>query len=62
MGKQDPRAGRNWYVVHTYAGYEDSVKQSLEQRIESLGMQDYIFNIEVPKASSVRKFLSGRER
>ncbi len=49
MGKQDPRAGRNWYVVHTYAGYEDSVKQSLEQRIESLGMQDYIFGVVVPK-------------
>ena len=49
MGKQDPRAGRNWYVLHTYSGYEDSVKQSLEQRVESLGMQDYIFSIQVPK-------------
>lgn len=49
MGKQDPRAGRNWYVVHTYAGYEDAVKQALTQRIESLGMQDYIFDVEVPK-------------
>src|SRR3989338_3833889 len=49
MGKQDPRAGRNLYVLHTYSGYEDSVKQSLEQRVESLGMQDYIFSIQVPK-------------
>lgn len=49
MGKQDPRAGRNWYVLHTYSGYEDSVKQALEQRCESLGMQDYIFSIQVPK-------------
>ena len=49
MGKQDPRAGRNWYVLHTYSGYEDSVKQALEQRIESLGMQDYIFSVMVPK-------------
>src|SRR5437763_8200072 len=49
MGKQDPRAGRNWYVLHTYSGYEDSVKQALGQRVESLGMQDYIFNVEVPK-------------
>ena len=49
MGKQDPRAGRNWYVLHTYSGYEDSVKQALEQRVESLGMQDYIFSIQVPK-------------
>lgn len=49
MGKQDPNAGRNWYVVHTYAGYEDSVKQSLLQRVESFGMQDYILSVEVPK-------------
>lgn len=49
MVKQDPNAGRNWYVVHTYSGYEDSVKQSLLQRVESLGMQDYIFDVQVPK-------------
>ena len=49
MAKQDPNAGRNWYVVHTDAGYEDSVKQSLLQRVESFGMQEYIFNVEVPK-------------
>ena len=49
MGKQDPRAGRNWYVVHTYAGYEDSVAQSIMQRIDALGMQNYIFHCEVPK-------------
>ena len=49
MGKQDPNAGRNWYVVHTYAGYEDSVKQALMQRVESFGMQNYIFAVEVPK-------------
>lgn len=49
MAKQDPRAGRNWYVLHTYAGYEDSVKQALEQRVESLVMQEYIFQILVPK-------------
>ncbi len=49
MGKQDPRAGRNWYVLHTYAGYEDAVAEALRQRTESLGMQDYIFNVLVPK-------------
>jgi len=49
MVKQDPTAGRNWYVVHTYAGYEDAVKQALGQRIESMGMQDYIFDVQVPK-------------
>lgn len=36
-------------MVHTYAGYEDSVRQSLLQRVETFGMQDYIFAVEVPK-------------
>lgn len=49
MGKQDPRAGRNWYVVHTYAGYEDSVAQAIMQRAEAMGMQEYVLRAEVPK-------------
>lgn len=49
MVKQDSFAGRNWYVIHTYSGYEDSVKKSLEQRMESMSMQEYIFEIVVPK-------------
>ncbi len=49
MAKQDPSIGRNWYVIHTYSGYEDAVKRALEQRIESMGMQEYIFDIVVPK-------------
>ena len=49
MSKQDPSIGRHWYVIHTYAGYEDAVKKALEQRIESMSMQDYIFEIVVPK-------------
>jgi transcription termination/antitermination protein NusG len=38
----------DWYVVHTYAGYENKVKANLETRIASLNMEDYIFAIEVP--------------
>jgi ribosomal protein S21 len=49
MGKQDPNAGRNWYVVHTYAGYEDAVRQSILQRVDSFGMRDYVFDVRVPK-------------
>ena len=37
-----------WYVVHTYAGYENRVKANIEQRRTSLNMEDYIFQIEVP--------------
>ncbi len=37
-----------WFVVHTYAGYENRVKANLENRIQSLNMEEYIFQIEVP--------------
>lgn len=38
----------DWYVIHSYAGYENRVKTNLETRIQSLNMEDYIFQIEVP--------------
>ena len=38
----------DWYVVHSYAGYENKVKANLESRIQSLNVEDYIFQIEVP--------------
>jgi len=37
-----------WYVVHSYAGYENRVKTNLESRIQSLNMEDFIYQIEVP--------------
>jgi transcription termination/antitermination protein NusG len=37
-----------WYVIHSYAGYENRVKANLESRIQSLNMEDYIFQVEVP--------------
>lgn len=49
MARQDPKQGRNWYVIHTYSGYEDAVAKDLLQRIESMGMQDFIFDVLVPK-------------
>ena len=38
----------DWYVVHSYAGYENRVRTNLESRTQSLNMEDYIFQIEVP--------------
>ena len=38
----------DWYVIHSYAGYEKKVKANLENRIQNLSMEDYIFQIEVP--------------
>ncbi|WP_407318986.1 transcription termination/antitermination protein NusG [Isoptericola halotolerans] len=38
----------DWFVIHSYAGYENRVKANLENRIQSLNMEDYIFQVEVP--------------
>ena len=45
--------GRAWYVVHSYSGYENKVKQNLEQRIESMNMQDRIFKVVVPTEEEI---------
>lgn len=42
------RAAGDWFVVHSYAGYENRVKANLETRIQSLAMEAYIFQVEVP--------------
>src|SRR5487761_615820 len=54
MAKQQLERGRNWYVLHTYSGYEDAVAQNLKQRIESMGMEDKIFTVLVPKEKKIR--------
>ena len=48
------RAGRHWYAVHTYSGYEDAVARYLSQRVESLEMHDKIFKIIVPKEKKIK--------
>ena len=48
----------DWYVVHSYAGYEKKVKGNLQTRIQSLNMEDYIFQIEVPE-EEVRELKNG---
>lgn len=40
---------KNWYVVHTYSGYENKVKTNLEKRVETMGMEDKIFRVIVPE-------------
>lgn len=45
---------RRWYAVHTYSGYEDAVARYLKQRVESLGMNDKIFEIVVPKEKKIK--------
>ena len=51
----------DWYVIHSYAGYENRVKTNLESRISSLNMEDYIFQIEVP-THEVVEIKSGKKQ
>lgn len=54
MPRQELTPERNWYAIHTYAGYEDAVARNLKQRIESLGMEDKIFNVIVPTEKKIK--------
>ena len=44
---------RAWYIIHCYSGYEHKVKHNLEQRIESMGMQEFIFQVVVPTVEEI---------
>jgi len=50
-GRQSGQAG--WYVIHTYAGYEDQVAENIKQRAETLKLQEYIFEVIVPKEKQI---------
>jgi transcriptional antiterminator NusG len=58
---QRPKDNRNWFVVHTYSGYENKVKANLERRIHSMGMQDKIFRVLVPMEDEV-EFKDGKRK
>ncbi len=54
------RKGEKWYVVHTYSGYEDKVKNNLEHRIRSMHMEDKIFEVVVPR-EDVLEYKGGKK-
>lgn len=54
MAKQQSTGERHWYVIHTYSGYENAVARNLRQRIDSLGMNDKIFQVIVPTEKKIR--------
>jgi len=54
MPKQVEKLGRKWYAIHTYSGYEENVASNLKQRIESMDMQDKIFNIMIPTEKKIK--------
>src|SRR5215210_6245217 len=49
----ETRTEKRWYVIHTYSGYENKVKANLEHRIESMGMEDKIFQVLVPMEDEI---------
>jgi transcriptional antiterminator NusG len=53
MAKQTSQ-GRRWYVLHTYSGYEENVERNMRQRIESMDMQEKIFDIMIPKEKKIK--------
>jgi len=61
MSKQQTQQGRSWYAIHTYSGYEDNVAYNLKYRIESMSMEDKIFNVIVPKEKKI-KIKDGRRK
>jgi transcriptional antiterminator NusG len=54
MPKQVLQQGRRWYALHTYSGYEEKVAQNLKQRVETMDMEDKIFNILVPTEKKIK--------
>jgi transcriptional antiterminator NusG len=54
MPRQIVQQGKRWYAIHTYSGYEESVAHNLKQRIESMDMQDKIFQVLVAKEKKIK--------
>ncbi len=54
MPKQTLNLGRRWYVIHTYSGLEEAVAHNLKQRIESMDMEDKIFDVLIPQEKKIR--------
>ena len=52
---------KHWYVLHTYSGYENKVKQNIESRAQSMGMEDFIFRVVVPEQEE-REIKNGKEK
>ena len=60
MSEKD-HPNKQWYVIHTYSGYENKVKANLERRVESMGMEDKIFRVVVP-TEEVVEYKDGKRK
>ena len=61
MAKQTAQYGRRWYAIHTYSGYEENVSDNLKQRIDTMDMEEKIFEVLVPKEKKI-KIKNGKRR
>lgn len=52
---------KNWYVLHTYSGYENKVKANIESRAQSMGMEDFIFRVVIPEQEE-REIKNGKSK
>lgn len=57
----DSPIDKDWYVIHTYSGYENKVKANLERRVASMGMEDKIFRVFVPTEEEI-EFKDGKKK
>lgn len=55
-------SAKQWYVLHTYSGYENKVCENLQMRITSMGMEEYIFTVIVPEEEHIEKTKTGKEK
>jgi transcriptional antiterminator NusG len=53
VAREEPDDGRRWYVVHCYSGYEGKVRHNLEQRVETMGMKNKIFDVVIPTEEEI---------
>ena len=53
---------KRWYIIQTYSGYENSVKDDLMRRVDSMGMNDFIFSVVVPEETIIEKKEKGKEK
>lgn len=54
MAKQQLPEEKHWYVIHTYSGYEEAVARNLRQRVQSMGMEDKIFEVLVATEKKIK--------
>jgi transcriptional antiterminator NusG len=59
---EEEKQERHWYVIHTYSGYENKVRTNLERKVQSLGMENEVFNVIIPMEKEVELGKDGKKK